>query len=149
MEESFSLLVSFLLLLNSNSQSSSVYRGGGPLAVEEFFPLCLCLFLLVFSTPHPFGEGPSGLLWGAKAPVVASSAVASHCPLLMRSTGFSKSWSSSVYRGGGPLAVEEYSLCLCLFLLLNSNSQSSSVYRGGVPLAVEEYFLCLCLFFSF
>ena len=49
---------------------------------EEFF-LCACLrFRLLLA---PSGR-PSGLLWGTKAPVVASSAVASHCPLIMRST---------------------------------------------------------------
>ena len=81
------MLVSFLLLSNSISQSSSVHRGGGPLAVEEFFIHPLCFFCSsVYLLLTPYGEGPSGLLWGAKAPVVASSAVASHCPLSMRST---------------------------------------------------------------
>ena len=70
----------------SNSQSSSVHRGGGPLAVEEFFSLLVLVYSSVYLLLTPYGEGPSGLLWGAKAPVVASSAVASHCPLIMRST---------------------------------------------------------------
>ena len=116
------MLVSFLLLSNSISQSSSVYRGGVPLAVEEFFPLC-CFFYssvnllltpsgrairdsfgelkLILSkfgcTQHSANKFASAFVC-TNFPVVASSAVASHSPLRMRSTGFSILKSYSFYR---------------------------------------------------
>ena len=90
----------------SNSQSSSVYRGGAACGGGVLFFACFRLLLtpsgralrdsfgelkLILSkfgcTQHSANKFASAFVC-TNFPVVASSAVASHCPLLMRSTGF-------------------------------------------------------------